>query len=361
MWPRYLKNGWRVGLAVLLLLAAGCGTFRFGGEREPAELRVGPPGTEEDVRQDRLEPYRIGLGDQLDIMFQSAATPGRAFRLNVADQVAVKFPSLPQLSSAQAVRPDGVITLPYVGDLRVMGLTPAEATAAIREAYEGVLWEPDVYVEVTSFGQAAAELKRAIASPGGGQRMRVLVRQDGMATFPTIGDMLAVGKTIPDLTDDVRAAYGPLAEELQIDVSLAESAAQYVYVVGEVNRPGAHPVTGPVTSVEALALASGATADAVLSGSVVMRRQENKLRAYPHNVAKALKGKDGAEVALLYPGDALFVPRSLISSAADLAADLSQILFFRGMSVSLHHDLDDSSSGSSSSSSRSSTTILQLQ
>ena len=75
--------------------------------------------------------YIVGPGDVLKITFPGAAT----------------------LNTSQAVRRDGKIALPFVGELAVVGLTPAEVEKAILKLYDAqlVTKEVSVAVETSSF------------------------------------------------------------------------------------------------------------------------------------------------------------------------------------------------------------------
>jgi len=52
--------------------------------------------------------------------------------IGVADQVSVSIYRMPELSTTGTVRPDGVLTLPLVGDLMVAGNTPSQVREDIK-------------------------------------------------------------------------------------------------------------------------------------------------------------------------------------------------------------------------------------
>jgi polysaccharide export outer membrane protein len=54
----------------------------------------------------------------------------------------------PDLSRAVNVRPDGKVTMPYVGDLQAEGLTPERFAAQLKEALGVVIKNPEVSVSV---------------------------------------------------------------------------------------------------------------------------------------------------------------------------------------------------------------------
>lgn len=91
------------------------------------------------------EPYRIDLGDALN----------------------VDFFYHPELSRQQVVRPDGRITLPGVGDLEAVGKTPTDLSAEISRAFEGLLKDPLVTVAVTQMAAARVYVVGEVLRPGG--------------------------------------------------------------------------------------------------------------------------------------------------------------------------------------------------
>jgi polysaccharide export outer membrane protein len=101
------------------------------------------------------------------------ATPhqiaSREYRVDPPDEIIVKAPKIAELDGQrQRVRPDGKISLNLVGDVYVVGLTPAEINALLKKMvskyYEA---DPDVKVEVIAnskfyyvFGQGVARQGR---------------------------------------------------------------------------------------------------------------------------------------------------------------------------------------------------------
>ncbi len=74
------------------------------------------------------------------------------YRLQIGDQLSIKFYRNPELNQDVAVRPDGKISLPFVDEVLCAGLTPAELDAELTKRYRGELTIPDITVIVTAFG-----------------------------------------------------------------------------------------------------------------------------------------------------------------------------------------------------------------
>lgn len=96
-----------------------------------------------------------------------AAAPAAAgYRLSPGDVIEVKFFYSPELNEVLAIRPDGFVSLQLVGEVQSAGLTPAELTAALRQAYAKVIRVPEVTVIVKEFAPARIYVGGEVVSPG---------------------------------------------------------------------------------------------------------------------------------------------------------------------------------------------------
>jgi polysaccharide export outer membrane protein len=87
----------------------------------------------------------------------------------------------------------------------------------------------------------------------------VPVRPDGKISLPLAGEMDAAGKTPAELQQRITAALDSWVHEPAVSVLVREINASRVFVLGEVVRPGGFPLRGPMTPVQAIALAGGRT------------------------------------------------------------------------------------------------------
>lgn len=75
----------------------------------------------------RVAPYKIGVGDQVTV--------------NVWDSA--------QLSGSSAVRTDGKISVPLIGDVQASGLTPIELARNLEDQLDGYIKVPQVTIILT--------------------------------------------------------------------------------------------------------------------------------------------------------------------------------------------------------------------
>ena len=71
------------------------------------------------------------------------------YHIGVDDQVQVNVWRNPELSVSMPVRPDGMISLPLIGDVQAGGRTPLDVAAEIRERLSAYVRDPNVTVILT--------------------------------------------------------------------------------------------------------------------------------------------------------------------------------------------------------------------
>jgi len=102
---------------------------------------------------------------QLERVEASPRRPG-SYRLQLGDEMDVSFYRTPELNTHAKVRPDGKITLPFVGDVRVLDLEPPEVARLLEDAYAGELRAPRIAVNVTKFGGQRVYIGGEVMQPG---------------------------------------------------------------------------------------------------------------------------------------------------------------------------------------------------
>lgn len=136
---------------------------------------------------------------------------------------------------------------------------------------------------------------------------RVPVRPDGKVSLPMIGDIDAEGRTASALKREITERLAPFVEQPVVSVMVSEINAQRFYVLGEVAHPGAFPVRGPITVIQALALAGGPTEFANPRKVVVIRRGKGgKEQRFKVDTKDVLAGN--APALALQGGDTVYVP-----------------------------------------------------
>jgi len=273
--------------------------------------------------------YRLGPDDSLRVIFQPEwDLPSGSYKLDNLDRISVKFLVDPNLNETVVIRPDGMITLQAIGDIRAAGLTPEELARRIEkkfieadilsmEAPEGT---PKNYklvtVHVVEFYQKLARLVGSLTTIAGGQQTAVLVKPDGTIDLPLITErILAAGYTVREVENTINRLYQEsVVKHATVAVALGDAKSRKFYVLGEVNGAGAYEIRQPITAVHALAMAGGAKPDTGDLTSVILISKN--IHGQPIGRRLDLKRVfdvgDMASAIMVKPYDVLYVPRTYI-------------------------------------------------
>jgi polysaccharide export outer membrane protein len=138
---------------------------------------------------------------------------------------------------------------------------------------------------------------------------RVTVRPDGFVTLPLIGDVTASGRNVEAIAGEIaRRASRFYTEMPVVAVEVAELHSYRVYVLGEVARPGELTPRGPITVLQALALAGGFTRFAAPDGVVIVRRDGHGERRIPFGYRAVVEKGDLEQDLTLETSDTVVVP-----------------------------------------------------
>lgn len=88
------------------------------------------------------------------------------YRLCASDVIALTFAQTPEFNQTVNVQPDGYVSLVGVGDVRLEGMTSQESVAAIKAAYEPILHEPMVTLELKDFNKPYFIVGGHVFKPG---------------------------------------------------------------------------------------------------------------------------------------------------------------------------------------------------
>jgi polysaccharide export outer membrane protein len=329
----------------VVMASTGCATHGNlpAGEEVPMEMTTFS--FDQDKHPYKVFPkYRIVPGDVLDVLFQIRTWMKKdIFKLAVDHTIVIKFIHAPELNVKQKVRPDGTITLPYLGAVYVIDRTVGEFTEELKESYKDILNIPEIAIEVPHFRSSIKELKADLHTAPRGLSRLVTVRPDGYVTFPMVGNVLVAGKTIPEVNKFLNEEYEQILPGLHCDLFLEKHAGSLVYVVGQVKKAGGYKISRPVTILEALSFAGGHMPGANLSSVFIIRKREQKMVATRVDMKNSALSFDGDKGTFFYlkPNDIVYVPRTKINHAAEIARDVADILFFRGWNVGFSWELHD--------------------
>jgi polysaccharide biosynthesis/export protein len=162
----------------------------------PAEAQ--PAAKAQPVKVSMLKmDYRLGFGDVLDLKFLGSS----------------------EYNETVTVRPDGKISLQGIGEVDVLGLTPAELDTVLTLEYAKILVNPNVAVIVKNFGGQRVFVAGEVEKPGayditkGMTLLRAIAGAGGHKKTAKLGSVILIR-----LDDEKRA------EATRVDLSLHSMA-----------------------------------------------------------------------------------------------------------------------------------------
>jgi polysaccharide export outer membrane protein len=290
----------------------------------------------EYVGHDRIThvpEYRLRVDDVLELVYRltrdETSTP---YRLNVGDVVRVESMIAEDLDREVIVQPDGTITLPLVDQVRATGRTVAQLRDALEQAHTKFYPVPAVTVTPLKVNSKLEDLRAVVDSRygRGGQSRDARVTPEGTIALPVLGSIRAQGLTLPELQQELNERYREEVEGIEVIPVLVQRAPRYVYVLGEVRRPGRFELTGPTTALQALSMAGSWNVGANLRQIVVFRRGDDwRLMASMIDLEGALHGRQPCPAGEIWlsDSDVIIVPKSHILHTDDFI----ELVFTRGI------------------------------
>ncbi len=132
------------------------------------------------------------------------------------------------------------------------------------------------------------------------------IRPDGKITMPLIGDLPAVDLSPIELRDRIANALREYVTNPVVTVIVVEAVASNIYVMGEVLKPGPIPLQGPMTALQAIAMAGGFKDFANTKDIRILRRNRIGVETIKFNYREAIRG-NGTPI-YLRAGDTVIVP-----------------------------------------------------
>ncbi|MDD5168036.1 MAG: SLBB domain-containing protein [Syntrophales bacterium] len=130
------------------------------------------------------------------------------------------------------------------------------------------------------------------------------VDRDGKITIPQIGPLFVAGKTFEDLSKDVIKQSEQIVGA-NVDITLGSLKTIPIFILGDIQRPGAYTIGSSATITDALLLAGGPTG--IGSMRNVQLRRKGQLVTTFDLYDLLLKGDKSKDVPLM-AGDVVFVP-----------------------------------------------------
>jgi polysaccharide export outer membrane protein len=136
----------------------------------------------------------------------------------------------------------------------------------------------------------------------------------GQISLPLIGEVSAAESTTAELDQRLTAALGQkYLENPDVSVGVKSSTRMKVTIDGSVNRAGSFPVSGPLTLMQAVALAGGASPEANPRRVAVFRQIGGKRQAAAFDLTDIRRGE--ATDPEIFAGDIVIIDGSSLKAA----------------------------------------------
>ena len=284
------------------------------------------------VCQERITSVSNGPTTQGSVIPQEIAkspaqNPMADLVIGEGDLLQISLYGVPDFNQRVRVGASGEVSLPMIGDVKVLGLSTKQAEQIVEKGLKegGYFNNPQVTVLQQEFGGQAISVLGEVTKPGGypvlsARKLFDMISAAGGTTPKAGRDILITHRTEPNNVQKVTfSSETDKQMEANVDVfpgdTIVVTKAPIIYVVGDVRLPGGFIVdkNNGLTILQALALAQGATSTAKLNSSKLIHTTNEGPRETPVYLKKILAGK--SKDFKLEADDILFVPHSTSKAA----------------------------------------------
>ena len=247
------------------------------------------------------------------IGLQSVHAQSNDYKISAGDKISILVYGEQELSFNEISIPkSGVFSYPFLGEIIATGKTESELTSLITSRLkDGYLLDPQVTVSIATY--RPIYIGGAVDAPG---RQEFLIDMDVEKVIAVAGgltkdaDPSAVvilrdgegGRT--EIQAEMRTGVAPgdvitIGQKTVEDIAASKSEKLYIYLYGEVNKPGRYEYTTDLSVEKAIVIAGGFGA----------RASKRKISVSRGNPAK-IKKKVPLDYQIL-PGDVITIGASL--------------------------------------------------
>lgn len=295
-----------------------------------------------------------------------ADTSSAEYLLGPQDQLAIKVVDMEETPSTPLrIDPNGNVDLPLIGTVHAAGLTIGQLRAQLVEKYKKYIIAPVVTVAVVEFRSQPVTVVGSVHTPGvhqieGPKRLLEVIslagglKDDAGAKVIITREASSGPLPLPNARNDVGGRFS--VGEIELPGLIAGTtpsknilimphdvvsvpAADLVYVLGEVTKPGGFTIHthASISALEAVAMAGGAQKTAKREHSRILRVVgDGQVRAtIPIDLAKIMDGK--SPDVPLQADDILLIPNNVPRAAAIRAIEAIVTV---GTGILIYHSIN---------------------
>ena len=295
----------------------------------------------------------------------------KAYYIQVGDVMSIKFYNNPALNEEVVVRPDGLISIQPIGEVKAEGLTPLELENELQKRFINLLAIPDKIKNESDRVPARGKYYLRIGDlleikfyQNSELNQVIPVRPDGKISLEPIGEIQAEWRTPDELRDELMQKYAEVFTSPKITVIVKEFAVpeiyhggritvivrkyatQFVYVGGEVYASGLIPLDyrKEITALEAVIQQGGFKNTGDPTCIVILRNSGEENPSFLLIDLKSHLRLKSRQDIILQPYDIVWVPKSRISTMIEFMDQYFNQLIpvYKTIGVGFNYDLNPS-------------------
>jgi polysaccharide export outer membrane protein len=267
-------------------------------------------------------------------------SPSTSYLVGPGDELTIDVWGYPELSGAHVVGPDGRVTIPVIGSMVLAERSREDAAKDITEALASYYRDAAATVRIDRYVSNQVLVLGRVTNPGAIRfevqptLLDAITRAGGLPIGGVGADKAALTRCAVFrgrdrvLWVDLRSLLR--GENLGANIALRSNDVvfipdaddQLIYVMGEVNQPGAYQLTPDMSFLDLLAKAGGPTRDAA-EGTIQVVRPTAGVNAEV-NLEDLLQARAEFNFRLA-EGDIVYVPQSGVAKVGYVLEKLSPI------------------------------------
>lgn len=150
----------------------------------------------------------------------------------------------------------------------------------------------------------------------------VALGPDGRIHRPLVGPVEVGGRTVSEVTSELRRRYARYIRDVEVTVTVVEFRSKHVFVTGEVRHPGRYAYTGADHVLDVIAQAGFLTRQADPDAIHVARPAHGYTESLPVRLDDIVERGDARTNWRLRPDDVIHVPPGLLARVAYAVHDV---------------------------------------
>ncbi|MBU0951791.1 MAG: SLBB domain-containing protein [Elusimicrobia bacterium] len=243
------------------------------------------------------------------------------YKIETGDVLSISVRPAKELSQESAVKPDGTISMPLIGNISAQGATIEELTQFIEKGLSVYVTSPKVSIGMKSFNRRQVFIMGEVNRPGSIEyrsQLRLydsitiaggLTKNAGIKNIKVHRGEAQNRKTL-DMDLESILKTGDFSKDFILepgDIVEIPKEPKKISIIGEVRSPGSYDWRANLTVLDVVSTAGGPTDVAKLNAVKIFRGQEAARETIEIDLKSIIKGKTQLDIKV-EPGDIVYIP-----------------------------------------------------